>query len=312
MPGRPTLVQDAKENAMEFIRRIIVPTDFSDLSQAALRTAAKLAREDDASIHLLNSIRFPLRRTGSGLNIPDAIWQTLRRATQEKMYESQLLLEELGVSEIELVVSDASHPAEAIVDLAAEIDADLVVMATHGRRGLKHAFVGSGTARTIRASPIPVLAVKGSGIEQWPLRRILVPTDFSLHAERALDLACFLAKRSDAQIDLIHVLDRSPDYYSLYGTSDAAALDSRVRAIAVERLEAIAQRLEKDGLSTTSNLETGSAKDLVCSEAARLGSDLIVMGTHGLSGFANAILGSVTERTLRFAPCSVLTTTAQE
>lgn len=296
---------------LESIRKIIVPTDFSELSEAATRSAATLALQDDASVHLLHSIRVPFLHTNYEVNVPDAVWEGIRKGTRERMVESQMMLEEAGVSEVGLIVSESRQPAEAIAQSAREIDADLVVMATHGRQGMKHAFLGSVTERTIRSSPIPVLAIKDNGIMKTPLRRILLPTDFSTHSERALSLACTLAKRYGAHLDVLHVLDRSPDYLK-YGSVAAAEFDDQGRAMAVEYLKDIGKKLEEDNFSVRTHLVEGVAADLIADDADRLGSEMIVMGTHGFTGISHALIGSVTERTLRLAPCSVLTTRASD
>lgn len=296
---------------LEAIRKIVVPTDFSELSEAALRTAAAFARKDDASIHLLHSIRLPFLHTSYDINVPHAVWEGLRKGAHERMYESQLWLEEAGISEVEVIVSDANQPAETIARCVDEINADLVVMATHGRRSIGHAFLGSVTEKTIRTCPVPVLAVKGKGVTEMPLRRILLPIDFSTNSKRALSLASTLAKRYSAQLDVLHVLAQVPDYLR-YGSAEAVDFDNQSREFAVERLREIRVQLESDGISVQTHLPGGISPEVISDEANRLGADLIVMGTHGFTGFKHAMIGSVTDRTLRLAPCSVLTTKVLE
>ena len=70
---------------LETIRRIIVPTDFSDLSDIAMRSAVALGRRDSASIHLLHVIRLPFLHTNYDVNVPEAIWEGIRKGTQERM-----------------------------------------------------------------------------------------------------------------------------------------------------------------------------------------------------------------------------------
>ena len=154
---------------LDSIRRIMVPTDFSEHSETALRAAAKLAARDDASIQLFHSLVPPSFYNDSNFDLPESVWEEIRKGTREGMYDSQLMLEEAGVSEIDLIVEEGRHPADAIARSAKELDSDLVVMATHGRRGLRHLFLGSVTERTMRASPVPVLAIKNNGISEVPL-----------------------------------------------------------------------------------------------------------------------------------------------
>jgi nucleotide-binding universal stress UspA family protein len=293
------------------IRKIIVPTDFSDLSGIAARTAAWLAMPEAASVHLLHVIRLPLLHTTYDLNVPEAIWQGLRKAMHERLDETKQELEGLGVTDVHQIVSESLQPAEAIAQSVKKLDADLVVMATHGRQGLKHALLGSVTERTLRTSAVPVLCVKGRGITETPIERILLATDFSTHSKQALSLACSFAKRSGAQIDVLHILDESPDYIK-YLSAEIVAFEKQAHALAGDQLDAVGAQIKAANLSAKTHLRKGRAVEMVASEAERLGSDLIVMGTHGHSGFARVTLGSVTERTLRLAACSVLATHADE
>ena len=292
---------------LEAIRTILVPTDFSAASQAALETAVALARRDDAAIHLLHSIRLPVLHTNYDINVPRAVWEGLRKGTRERMQESERWLEEAGVSEVGSIVSDAQQPAEVIERSARELDADLVVMATHGRRGLRHALLGSVTERTIRSAPIPVLAVKETAIEPGPLQRILVPIDFSPHSESALAAASALARRDGAHLDLLCVVEPLADHLR-HGSEDVIEFDERNRRVVAERLEARAAPLRDEVPSIQSHLGTGSPAEAIAEEAERLDSNLVVMGTHGLTGIEHAMIGSVTERTLRLTTRPVLAT----
>ena len=296
---------------MDSIRKIIVPTDFSERSEVAARSAASLAMPEAASVHLLHVIRLPFVHTTYDLNVPEAIWQGLRKATQERLDETSRELEGLGVTDVHQIVSESLQPSEAIEQSVQKLEADLVVMATHGRQGLSHALLGSVTERTIRSASVPVLSVKGPGITEKPIQRILLATDFSSHAKRALSLACFFAKRGRAHIDVLHVLDESPDYLK-YMSAEVVAFEQQALAAAGDRLEAVGAEIKAAEVSVGTHLCKGRAVDMVVSEAERLNSDLIVMGTHGHTGFSHVALGSVAERTLRLAGCSVLTTRAKE
>ena len=293
------------------IRKIIVPTDFSDLSAVAARSAASLAMPSAASIHLLHVIRLPFLHSTYDLNVPEAVWESLRKGMHERMDETRLELEGLGVTDVHQIVSESLPPADAIAQSARQIEADLVVMATHGRQGLKHTFLGSVTERTVRTCPVPVLTVKGAGFSESPVRRILLATDFSPHAEEALALASSFAKKFDAHIDVVHILDESPKLVRAI-SAEIVSFENQVRVMAGEHLETLAAKLEAAHLSAKTHLCDGRAVDMIASEAERLNTDLIVMGTHGHTGFSHMTLGSVAERTLRTAPCSVLTAHTKE
>jgi len=140
--------------------------------------------------------------------------------------------------------------------------------------------------------------------------KILVPTDFSPNAEKAARAALALAKVFGAKIELIHVyaIDVS---YSPPAFTGAAALPEGfyedIRNAATQHVEEEAAKLASDGIDITARAVAGTSWVAIVEEAERVGADLIVMGTKGLTGVKHIVLGSVAERTLRHAPCSVLT-----
>jgi nucleotide-binding universal stress UspA family protein len=295
---------------LESIENIIVPTDFSQLSEIAVQSAARLARGQQATLHLLHVTRLPLLHTTYDVNIPQSVWDGLRNEIQEQMDETCERLAAAGVSRVEQLISEFAQPAEFIQQTVRALDADLVVMATHGRKGLAHAFLGSITEETLRACPAPVLAIKGKGIGDEAIQRILVPLDFSIHSAQARDLAVSLAKRFDASIDLLHVLDEAPSYAQGFSV-EIAGLEAQARATSTERLETASAEIKKAGLKVRTHLHKGYPAEVIAEQATQDESDLIVMGTHGYRGFSRFALGSVAERTLRLAPCSVFTTRAE-
>lgn len=294
---------------LESIHSLVVPTDFSPLSDAALESAANLARPDGATIYLVHAVRLPLFHTPYDVNVPQSVWAELARNARERMYESQLQLEEAGIEEVSVIVSDTELPAEAIRRTALEHEADLVVMATHGRRGLKDALLGSVTERAIRISPIPVVGVRSQPL-RVPPERLLVAVDHSVHSDCATELATAFATRFASRIDLIHVLDTLPDYLS-YSSREAIDWDERSRAGSVQHLHDLARRLEAQGLTVDIHVAEGDTADEIASAADRLDTDLIVMGSRGLGGLERALLGSVTKRTLQRARCAVATVSSR-
>ena len=146
----------------------------------------------------------------------------------------------------------------------------------------------------------------------------LVPYDFSDHARAALDAAVDLARRLEADIHLLHVVQPPSYSYAPYGTFAGAAVVlppanlAEIKRGAQESLREIASRIEKPpGKVKVHVLESSSVVDAIQAMAEECGADLIVMGTHGRGGLAHVILGSVAERTLRHAPCPVLTVHAK-
>jgi universal stress protein A len=141
------------------------------------------------------------------------------------------------------------------------------------------------------------------------ITRILVPTDFSATADTALDYAYELAGKFGATLELVHVLDDPFVVDGMGGDayiSEAPSLRTAMLQEAQERLRHRASVREGIPRLQTEVLFGHGARTLA-EYAGQRGADLIVMGTHGRTGFAHLLLGSVAEQLVRTAPCPVLT-----
>lgn len=135
------------------------------------------------------------------------------------------------------------------------------------------------------------------------IRSILVPTDFSRYSERAYQQARSLAERENAQVLLLHVLLSSDLAFGDTPLPMREQLEKEMQIDAEQRLKSIAE-------GQTIPIETlavwGNPPTEICRIAKERDSDLIVMGTHGRTGLTHLFIGSVAERVVRHAPCSVL------
>jgi nucleotide-binding universal stress UspA family protein len=141
------------------------------------------------------------------------------------------------------------------------------------------------------------------------IKRILVPMDFSSHAERALEYAVEMAKPFKAEVAVVHVFE--PIYYAapdLAGAGPAlgAIIDEQQKS-ARAQLQRLEARYAKRRVALRGFLQTGPPAPAIGDTAKRFKADLIVMGTHGRTGLAHVLLGSVAEQVVRTAPCPVLT-----
>ena len=138
-------------------------------------------------------------------------------------------------------------------------------------------------------------------------RKILVPTDYSAHAKKALDYAIRLAKGFDAEIHLVHAYHIAvpmalPDPVIV---PQGFWEDARKRA--EETLDELSEKVRGEGLTCETHVSPEPPFHAISELAERLPADLIVMGTRGLTGVKHVLLGSVAERTVRMAPCPVIT-----
>jgi len=134
--------------------------------------------------------------------------------------------------------------------------------------------------------------------------KILVPTDFSEHAERSYEQAIELAKLFKARIELLHVYD-IPDFSSVYEITFPDRFESGIREAALAKLESLKQRATEEGIEISAHIAFGAPERVITERAKEHDVDLIVIGTRGLGPVKHLLLGSVAERTIRHAPCSV-------
>jgi universal stress protein A len=141
-----------------------------------------------------------------------------------------------------------------------------------------------------------------------PIKTILVPLDFSTHSAAALDFAIDLAPRYGASIELLYVYEpignALPEHYVLVSPEQEDLVIGRFQ----QQLESERKRAEAAGArSLETTLLMGSVRERIVNHATEKKHDLIVMGTHGRTGFSHLLLGSAAESVLRRAPCPVAT-----
>jgi nucleotide-binding universal stress UspA family protein len=140
-------------------------------------------------------------------------------------------------------------------------------------------------------------------------RRILVPTDFSERSRSALQFAVGLARLSGAQIDLLHVVPspgRVATAIDAYAGLPLPATPEPVLQDARERLDDFLASIDHLGVTVHCRVESGDPAASICTLAAEQPDDLIVVGTHGRSGLAEVLLGSVAKKLISTAPCPVV------
>ena len=293
---------------MTRISRILVPTDFSATSDEALVYAKTLAGRLGASLHLVYAFEDPFTSAAFAselystlpLSMRDEMLRDAERRLSERLPEDQKTLFN-GTTEIL-----TGTPTKTIIDYSATLGADLIVMGTHGRSGMAHLLLGSVAERVVRLAAAPVLTIRQPA---GPVKRILVPTDFSATADAALDYAHLVAERFGASIQLLHILDDpfvSEGLTAEAYISEAPLLRSAMLSDARSRL-AHRSAPREQGIRVDSEVLFGHGAKTIADYASQRGVDLIVMGTHGRTGVAHLVLGSVAERLVRIAPCPVLT-----
>lgn len=284
---------------------ILVPHDFSPHSDAALRRAIDLAKQGGGRIHLLHAYAWPVRGVMPyDMAMPAGVWDAIREGTKERLDEIRAGVAKEGVGATAEVSS--LFPVEAILAAQKDVGADVIALGTRGLTGVKHAVLGSVAERTVRHAPCPVLTVKEGDAGGQP-RRIVVATDFSAGGDYAVDVAVVLAKTFGAALHIVHAFEVPLAFVTPYEVAIPDNLVREGREAARKRLDASVDAAKAKGVAATGELVEMPAASSIVEAATATKADLIVIGTRGHTGLKHVLLGSVAERTLRLAPCAVLT-----
>ena len=284
-------------------KRILVATDFSEPADRALEGALALASRTQAEVHLIHALEVALPLFEPYAVVLPADWVgEARRLAKEKLASAEARVRARGLAgSTHLGDVPAAH---AIAERARAVGADLVVVGTHGHTGLKHVLLGSVAERTVEHAPCAVWTVKGDA-PAAPPRTLVVGIDFSEAGGEALDTAAEWARLFGARLHVVHALQIPMPLIAPYEVAIPEGIIEGARREAQRQLEQAAKRAA--GVGVTTELASIPAHAALVDAAKRLPAELIVTGSRGLTGLKHALLGSVAERTLRYAPCSVLT-----
>jgi nucleotide-binding universal stress UspA family protein len=267
------------------IHKILVPVDFSETSTAAFSRALEVAKIYHASLYLVYVMAHP---TASGMAniLPGALLQmqedlqldldAMAKHATDQGIPCTTVLREGGI-------------VEHVRDLACHQGMDLLVLATHGGRGVHGVFLGSTAERLIRSIPVPVLTIgiahQQPGWEEIGARHILFAGDFCPETLCGLSYALRIRQRTGAKLSVVRVVPP--------GTKP-----EKIRALR-ESIEAIVPP------GTDIHLPEGKVGEMVCKTARKLGAGLIALGVHKNS-FSREFFGTCLVEILLDSPCPVL------
>jgi nucleotide-binding universal stress UspA family protein len=296
-------------------RRMLVPLDGSELAEVVFPYAQELAGRLDIDIVLLHVYsselsQFAPMRQAYITKAADII-RSQARAVQKRtgIQPGGKAVEVQG----ELAMG---YHAEEIIRYADENAIDLILMAAHGRSGLKRWAIGSVAAKTLSASKIPVWLVR-AGIpdetpyDKWPSQTLLVLLDGSELAESVLPHVEVLAKQRGAEpVDVVLLrVSETPTMPSYYGPELSGVSlnwgeylqreEARRKKVAKEYLAQVEKRLKDSNISVQSKVLEGKAADEIIGYANKNPFNIIVMATHGRSGLSRLVYGSVAANLLQ-------------
>jgi nucleotide-binding universal stress UspA family protein len=282
--------------------RILFPTDGSETAGAALEYALLVADVHGATLVVLNvadTNRDSVTRVEG--QVVDALEEDGRRVVSAAADRAT----ERGVPvETEVLQGD---PYRTIADYADEYAVDLVVMPTHGRRGLERFLLGSVTERVITATDVPVLtATPDEQSLSYPVEDVLVPTDGSAGADAALDEAIDLASAIGATLHVLHVVDTASLGFDVRSAVEADTLQEEGESV-VQAARETAEQAEFEDVTTAVADGQVYREILDYVEANDVG--LVAVGTHGETDFSRYTMGGVAAKIVRTSPAPVLLAT---
>jgi nucleotide-binding universal stress UspA family protein len=172
-----------------------------------------------------------------------------------------------------------------------------------------------------RTAPAPIIETEppiGPGLDESAsnphilqmairVRLILVPLDFSKHADSVIEWAAHLAEEHQSSVVLLHAYHLPVEFQQVEGAYLPVDFWNSVKDEAKDQLSQYGERLRERGLPVEEITREGHPASVIEEEAERLGVDLIVIGSRGRSGLKHLLLGSIAERVVQKAPCPVLT-----
>jgi nucleotide-binding universal stress UspA family protein len=296
----------------EMFTAILLPLDGSTLSARAVPFAQQLAKPGQSRLVVVRAhlpsdddldqrIKYPDKSRAERAEVELHEAQTEFQAHCTQLCESGCVVEPRFVE---------GPAADAICETARAVQANLVVMSTHGRSGFGRWLYGSVADAVLRRLPIPILLISAVCSRVWSVekpKRILVPLDGSSLATEVLPAAADLATSlGGAEIMLLAVIESRLGLYpgaALQGVSDSVQAQAQAEAY----LQSVAREMAASAPGpVTSRVAYGDAAPMITSVAHTAEVDAIAIATHGRGGMAHLVLGSVANRTLQLATVPVL------
>jgi len=275
------------------LRNILIPLDGSKTAETVLPYIKYLASRFNSKIEVLGiGIGNKNRRVNRLLN--EYIDNTVSDLNAEKV-------------EAEAVVIYGSA-ADKILNYSKQNDTDLIIMATHGRSGVKRWWMGSVAEKIISQSITPVLLIPSRKKKATQTKkitsfdRILIPLDGSDIGQAALNHIELVARETGAAINLIQVISTSGSMEaSLVGNANWDSFFKAIREAASDYLGSLVEELKGHGISAKYDILIGNPAAEIIEYAKKNKVDLIAMSTHGRTGLARWVLGSVADKVLHGA-----------
>lgn len=286
------------------LKTMLFATDFSPAAEAALPYAIGLAKQYGAKVHGLH-VRFPSTYPIVG---PEAVPQVIDAAEEQAKFEAQQLHQMLTDVPHEVTVSEGDL-WPVLNEVVNQQKADLIVMGTHGRTGLRRAVLGSAAEEIFRKASCPVLTVgpfvSPNTERRLAMKEILYATDFSPESLAALPYAVSLAQEHQSNLTLLHVVGKTEVGELVHAEQYTESTLRRLRGLVPPEADLWCE--------PKCRAEHGPEAEKILEVATAIGADLIVLGVRspqrGL-GATKHLVQSIAHRVVSHAQCPVLTVRA--
>ncbi|MBA6152223.1 universal stress protein [Gelidibacter maritimus] len=271
------------------MKKILVPTDFSEQAENALKVAAQLAKKHGSEIYLLHMLEIPLQEIDA-LSTPSALPEAMffMKLAEQKF---ELLLSKNYLKGIKVHDIVKNYPSfSSIVDTCHEHQVNLIVMGSHGASGLKEMFIGSNAEKVVRTSDIPVLVIKGEHVD-FKVERFVFASDFKKDNKETYRQAIEIAQSFGAKMHLLMV-NTANDFLS------TAEAENRIHNF-------IKDYDFKDYAIHIYNDE--SVESGILNFSKDIDADLIGISTHGRQGISHFFSGSIGEDVVNHSKRPVIT-----
>ncbi|MBC7523842.1 MAG: universal stress protein [Flavobacterium sp.] len=271
------------------MKKILIPTDFSDHAEYALKVAAQIARKNNGEIVLLHMLELPHEGSdalGSGSDIPEIMF--FKNAAIKRLEDlmDEDYLEGIKVSEI--VQFELAF--DGILNISKKNNVDLIVMGSHGASGFKEMFIGSNAEKVVRNSDIPVLIIKKED-DDFKVNDFVFASDFSDEIKKPFEKVVEFATKFDANLHLVMI-----------NTPNNFRSTSRSEEIMKNFMSSYSVPKVKMHIYNESNVEKG-----ILNFAKSIHADLIGVCTHGRKGLSHFFNGSISEDLVNHAKRPVVT-----
>ena len=270
------------------MKKILVPCDFSDTAIEAFKFAVGIAEKSNGTIHLLNVVELPVLYDSAAVLSFEQTYMSDRKKEVEKNFSK---LKEKWAKDMPVKIKtyvEYGGTVAVIRRMIQETKADLVVLGTHGAKGLKEYTIGSNTEKIVRSSPVPVIALKKS-IKQ--VKNIVLPSPPEFDMEELTMEVKELQNFFGATLHVLYV-----------NTPARFRTDAQIR----QSMKDFAKRFMLRNFTLTIFNDL-TEEEGIRNFASEVNADMIAMRTHGRRGIAHLASGSIAEDVVNHIDCAIWT-----